>query len=737
MSTAGVRDTVRDAFGARENLPVTLASAAAGACVAIVVATYLAVLYDVVTVVGNRWLFVAVVAAAVGLAGVLRALPWKYAIGLSGVLLTGGLAAYLLTVPPAYFDAMSPTRLVMDTVALLTGYSVLRIPAAGSWAVAVAPAPTFLAAYFAFRQQYARAVTIAAVALGFFVLTGDSTTTATAVGVVAAAGAIGFSTLAEHDASGRQAQVLAVVLAVMIVGSATVTAVPGGASPLVPASSTTTAGSLVSTGGYVGIGGSLRLEPRVQFTVNANEPSYYRAGVYDRYTGDGWVQTGDVGSLENPPPTGETIEQRITAERTLDLLPAAAVPRSVDGVDAEISEGGLLSNGPTLYEGDSYEVRSRTPTSNRAALADQTGETPTRVGNTYLQLPDSTDDRVVDLAASLTEDADSNFEKARAVEQWLEANKEYSLDAPNPDGDLVNEFVLGDIPGYCTYYASAMAVMLRSQDVPARYVTGYTPGQRVAEDEWVVRGLDSHAWVEVYIPETGWVRFDPTPATERSSAEQERITDARESDVDGVDTAGSENGTWTPPETREDEFDNISDGDFGPQSDESAIDAPNERTPASGNFSNITAPGAGENAGGDSGGDGASRPSLPPLSTLAIWSVLLVGAIAGLRYTGLPSRAYRALWLRWLPNGSAAEEVEAAFQRAEYVMEQRYRQRKPGETVRDFVASVRADDREQQVAALRERARYAGRVTDEDAAEAKRLARSLAAEYSRLPDPRR
>lgn len=737
MSAAGLRDAV----GARaDRWAVSVQDAAAGACIAIAVVAYLSVLYDVVTVVGDSTLFVVAVAAAVALAGVLRALPWKYAVGLSAALLVGGLALYLRAVPPAYFAAMSPSRVAMDTVALLTGYSVLRMPAAGAWATAVAPAPTFLAAYFAFRRQYARAAGIAGVALGFFVLTGDSNTTTTLVGVLAAAGAVGFGTLAVHRAGARQTQVLAVVLAVMIVGSATVTAVPGGRSPLVPASTTTTEGSLVSAEGYVGVGGSIRLDPRVQFVVESNRETYHRAAVYDRFTGDGWVQTGDAGSIDAPPPTGDRVVQTVTAKRTLDVLPSAAVPRAVRGVDATITDGGVLRSGPTLNEGDSYDVVSRQPTSDTEALADADGRAPERVRDVYLQLPDNTDDRVVDLAASLTEDADSNYEKAVAVEQWLEANKEYSLNAPKSQGNIVNEFVLGDIPGYCTYYASSMAVMLRSQGVPARYVTGYTPGQRVNEDEWVVRGLDSHAWVEVYVPDHGWVRFDPTPGNERTSVEQERVDEARENDVSGVDTERSENGTWTPT-TSDDPTDNESD------TSTTAENAPNrqsrygigdvERT--SSDAANVTAPGGvdpnAEAGGGGGGGD--SGPTIPPLSTLAVWGVLVAGVAAGGRYTGAFDRAYRALWLRWLPRGDADEEVEAAFERVEYVLQRRYRERSAGETVREYVESVRADDRARRVADLRERARYAGRADADDAAEAKRLARSLAAEYSRLPGPRR
>jgi len=709
---------------------------AAGGCVAVVVAAYLSVLYDVVTVVGDPTLFVGAVVGAVVLAGVLRALPWPHAVGLASAILAGGLALYLSAVPPAYFDALSPTRVLQDTVALLTGYSVLRMPAAGAWATAVAPAPTFLAAYLAFRGQHARAAGVAAAALGFLVLTGDSATTTTLAGVLGAAGAVGFGTLAAHAASARQTQIVTVVLAVMIVGSATVTAVPGGGSPLVPASaSNPSAGSLVSADGYVGVGGSLDLDPRVQFVVESERAAYYRAGVYDRYTGDGWARTADVGSATLPAPTGERVRQRITAERTLDVVPSIAVPQTVGGIDAEVADGGLLVNGPTLQAGDSYVVESRRPVADSVDLSRATGDGPDRVAATYLQLPDSTDDRVVDLAASLTAGAGSNYERAAAVERWLEANKRYSLDAPKPDDDLVTEFVLGDAPGYCTYYASAMAVLLRSQGVPARFVTGFTSGQQVADDEWVVRGVDSHAWVEVYVPDRGWVRFDPTPTDERTSAEQARVAAARENGTDGVDAAGSEDGTWTPAnETATTETTATTSGSVA--SGES--DAPTARSAygvgdleGGGDPGNVTAPT------GPDGARGGGWPTLPAASTLLVWGVLVGGAVAAARYAGLTGRAYRAVWLRWLPRGDPREEVEGAFERVEYLLERRHRERDPGETVREFVADVRADERARRVAALRERARYAGRVDAEDAAEARRLARSLAAENSRLPGPRR
>ncbi len=718
--------------------------AVATACVAVVVAAYLSVLYDVTSVVGESATLVGVVTGALALAAVLRALPSKYAFGLAVALLAGGLVAYLLAVPRAYYAALSPGRVLKDTVALLTGYSVLRMPAAGTWAVAVAPAPTFLAAYFTARREYARAAGLAGATLAFFVLTGDASTTVTLVGVLAAAGAVAFGTLAVHDASSRQVQVVAAVLAVMVVASATVTAVPGGRSPLVPAEATTTASSLVNADSYVGVGGELRLDPQVHFVAESEQPTYYRGAVYDRFTGNGWTQTADVGTERGtPPPTGDRIRQTITVERRLDLAPTAPVPQSVSGLDAELTEGGLLRQTPTLYPGDSYEVVSRAPPDDPETLADETGEVPAEIRDRYLQTPESTSEDVVALADEITQNADSPYRQAEAVETWLEANKEYSLSAPNTDGDLVNEFVLRGQVGYCTYYASAMAVMLRSQGVPTRFVVGFTEGQRVGEDEYVVRGLDSHAWVEVYIPDRGWVTFDPTPGGERTSAEQSRVEEARSEGVDGVDAAGSEDGTWTPPTNT------TSTSDGGNQDGVNGTVNPNRTapqdredylgTPQGGDSpANVTVPSNLEGAGGDDGAAGDDAPDLPPLSTLAVWGVLVAGAAAALRYTGIADRAYRALWLRWLPDADdPREEVEAAYERVEYVLGQRYRSRHSGETVREYVADVSPGDAAERVASLRERARYAGTASEAEASEAKRLARSLAGEYSRLPSLRR
>jgi hypothetical protein len=68
--------------------------------------------------------------------------------------------------------------------------------------------------------------------------------------------------------------------------------------------------------------------------------------------------------------------------------------------------------------------------------------------------------------------------------------------------------------GHCEYFASAMTIMLRTLGIPSREVNGFLPGEfNDLAGDYIVRASDAHSWVEAYFPETGWVTFDPTPAT--------------------------------------------------------------------------------------------------------------------------------------------------------------------------------------------------------------------------------
>ena len=93
-------------------------------------------------------------------------------------------------------------------------------------------------------------------------------------------------------------------------------------------------------------------------------------------------------------------------------------------------------------------------------------------------------------------------------------NFKYTLDPPaiEPE-DPVGSFLFRSKSGYCEYFAAAMAVMLRTLNIPSRLVNGFQTGSynRIGKD-FVVRARDAHSWVEVYFTGYGWIPFDPTPA---------------------------------------------------------------------------------------------------------------------------------------------------------------------------------------------------------------------------------
>jgi transglutaminase-like putative cysteine protease len=131
----------------------------------------------------------------------------------------------------------------------------------------------------------------------------------------------------------------------------------------------------------------------------------------------------------------------------------------------------------------------------------------------YLQLP-RLDPRIPRLAEQISASAGNNYDKALAIESYLKTHYGYTLQLPrSPVRDPLANFLFERKQGHCEYFASAMAVMLRTQRIPARVVNGFRGGEfNDLTGSYVVRAHDAHAWVEAYFPGYGWVTFDPTPA---------------------------------------------------------------------------------------------------------------------------------------------------------------------------------------------------------------------------------
>lgn len=131
----------------------------------------------------------------------------------------------------------------------------------------------------------------------------------------------------------------------------------------------------------------------------------------------------------------------------------------------------------------------------------------------YLQLPPNEDRRVFDLAYSIASKHPNRYDKAKAIEEHLQTSYGYTLEQKAGGNQPLSDFLFNVREGHCEYFATAMAMMLRTQGIATRVVNGFHGGEyNDAADMTFVRQRNAHSWVEVYFPkENTWVTFDPTP----------------------------------------------------------------------------------------------------------------------------------------------------------------------------------------------------------------------------------
>ena len=708
-----------------------------------------------------------------------RFVPVRAGLGIGAGLLAAGVGAYLLSVPDVLARATN-VAFVLDVAVYLTGITVLNFLNVGLWATVLSPAPVFACWYLAVRRQYGLAALVGGLALGFFALTNDATrltdAPTTLIGSLSALGLLAFGGLERAEGTWRQVEQAAIVGLLGLVAARLVTASGNAVGP-VPSGGNrqTLEASLINNDETVAILGSISLSPEVRFTVEATEGTYWRVGAHDRYTGDSWLRTGEAtdydGFLGAPVGESRRIEQTYEVQADSRALPAAWKPTEVGDAVADAALvtplGGLRPSGP-IEAGTEYTVVSRAPTASVGELRDAGTDYPDDVEQLYLRVPNSTPDRVGNRAAAIVGDADTPYAKVSAIQRWLVANRGYSLDISRPNGDIVDGFLFSMEKGYCVYFATAMAVMLRTVDVPARFVTGYTTGQEIDDGEWVVRGYNSHAWVEVYFPGIGWVSFDPTPASPRREAQQQSLERARLGGDGNVDVPGSRQtatptptetptptdtptptetptptDTPTPTETTPGDTPgtptdtpatptdlppgNVTgtppDGNGGPA-------PPDDGTPPSGNGTAGNASATPTANAPDTPGGANGEGGLPRVLSDRDRVTIIGGAAAlvlGVHHFDAIDRVSRELWLRGQnPTDSPAADAERAFARVEHLLGRRYRERGAEETPRQYLDGIDVTDgRVRRLAAIYERAHYAGTVTREDADEAIRIANEV------------
>ncbi|MBI2815558.1 MAG: DUF3488 domain-containing protein [Acidobacteria bacterium] len=163
-----------------------------------------------------------------------------------------------------------------------------------------------------------------------------------------------------------------------------------------------------------------------------------------------------------------------------------------------------------------YFAVSDITTPSADALRSDQAEVPRTVKDAALQLPEI-DPRVKELARQITLRQDSRYDQAKAIETYLQTNYSYTLDLPPAmPPDPIAYFLFQSRQGHCEFFASAMAIMLRTLGIPSRLVNGFLQGSyNDISGKYTVRASDAHAWVEVFFPSYGWVVFDPTPPAGR------------------------------------------------------------------------------------------------------------------------------------------------------------------------------------------------------------------------------
>jgi hypothetical protein len=141
-----------------------------------------------------------------------------------------------------------------------------------------------------------------------------------------------------------------------------------------------------------------------------------------------------------------------------------------------------------------------------------TAQLPQGILREYLTLP-PLDPRIPELARQMTAGAERPAQKARAMEAHLRQDYGYTLELlSRPVDDPLAYFLFVRRKGHCEYFASSMAVMLRTLGIPSRVVTGFQSGVYNPMTGWqVIRASDAHSWVEAWIEGRGWTTFDPTP----------------------------------------------------------------------------------------------------------------------------------------------------------------------------------------------------------------------------------
>ena len=286
---------------------------------------------------------------------------------------------------------------------------------------------------------------------------------------------------------------------------------------------------------FVSIGAILNQDQNLDvFQVQSNQPAYWRMVALDQVDANGaWNPAPEQGQAVVPGhplprgadlPSGTQIDATFTVANPLGFttLPIPYEPSQLVSSDESVtwfpgSQSMSVAEWPD--EGSSYRVQSVYATPTAEDLRSSHVESPATFPNDT-ELPQEPEiPEITDLAMQWTAGAKTDFEKVMAIQDHLR-QFQYVKEQSYPDSLAgLWQFLTVTKAGFCEHFASAMAIMLRSLDIPARVATGFTVGSPVGTDTYRVTTGNLHAWVEVPFADYGWLPFEPTPGTDTVNPE--------------------------------------------------------------------------------------------------------------------------------------------------------------------------------------------------------------------------
>src|ERR1051325_8258294 len=312
-------------------------------------------------------------------------------------------------------------------------------------------------------------------------------------------------------------------------GAAALTRSGGGLSNFIGFSENVTLGQI----GTLKRDDGVVMRVRIEDNQPARDPRW-RGVALDEFTGVGWKKSTQARQIDQinerggffPFGTTEALHHLPTQTFSLEPLESPvifAAPRIValqgDLPFVRVDQEGSIQSRRQDFERLMYKAISDTTEPRIDQLRND--NRPLSVSYyRYLQLSENLDPRIDRLATQIILDANASnrYDVAKAVESYLQRQYGYSLEMKAAGPDPLADFLFNVRTGHCEYFATAMAVLLRTHGIAARVVNGFLPGEyNETAGAYTVRQSDAHSWVEVYFPETrAWVTFDPTPPAGRT-----------------------------------------------------------------------------------------------------------------------------------------------------------------------------------------------------------------------------